>query len=85
MKNTKRKNWLPIGASIGFKILLLTFKNLNDLSPSYLTSLLLKYKPPRLLRSSNRLLLQDPSVNTVAYGSTPLIFILCTDNLEQST
>ena len=64
----KELHWLPIGARIDFKILLLTFKILNDLAPYYLTSLLLKYQPARLLRSSNRLLLQVPSDSTVAYG-----------------
>ena len=64
----KDLHWLPIGACIDLKILLLTFKILNDLAPYYLTSLLLKYQPARLLHSPNRLLLQVPSVNTVAYG-----------------
>ena len=67
--NSLLQNWLAIGARIDFKILHLTFKNLNDLAPYYLTSLLLKYQPARLLRSFNRLLLQVPSVNTVAYGT----------------
>ena len=58
---------LPIGARIDFKILLLTFKILKDLPPYYL-SWLLNYQPARLLRSFNRLLLQVPSVNTVADG-----------------
>ena len=30
-------HWLPIGARIDFKILLLTFKILNDLPPYYLS------------------------------------------------
>ena len=58
----KDLHWLPIGARIDFKILLLAFKILNDLAPYYLSSLLLRYQPARLLRSSNRLLLQVPSV-----------------------
>ena len=49
-------------------ILLLSFKILNNLAPYYLSSLLLKYQPASLLCSSNRLLLQVPSVNAVAYG-----------------
>ena len=47
-------------------IVLLYFMHL--LAPYYLTSLLLKYQPARFLRSSNRLLLQVRSVNTVANG-----------------
>ena len=63
----KDLHWIPIGARINFKILLLTLKILNDLAPYYLSSLLLKYQPTPLLFSSNGLLLQVPSVNTVAY------------------
>ena len=63
-----RHLWIRcFGARVDFKIVLLRFKNLNDLAPYYLSSLLLKYQPACLLRSSNRLLLQVPSVNTVAY------------------
>ena len=69
---TEDLHWLPIGERMDFKILLLTFKILNDLVPCYLSSLLLKYQSARLLRSSDRLLFPVPS------GSwTPLIFILC--------
>ena len=64
----KDLHWPPIGALIDFQILLLIFGNLNDLAPYYLSSLLLKYQPARLLRSFNRLFLQVPSVNTVTYG-----------------
>lgn len=45
-----------------------TFKILNDLAPYNLSSLLAKYQPAYLLRSSNGLLLQVPPVNTVTYG-----------------
>ena len=89
-KDSILQNWLPIGASIDFKILLLTFKNLNDLAPYYLSSLLLKYQPARLLRLSNRLLLQVPSVNTVAYGHrsfsyyTPIIWNSLPDHIKNS-
>ena len=68
----------------------LTFKNLNDLAPYYLTALLLKYQPARLLRSSNRLLLQLPSINTVAYGHrlfsyyAPIIWNSLPDHIKNS-
>ena len=63
----KDLHWIPIGARIDFKILLLKLKILNDLAPYYWPSLLLKYQPTSLLLSSSRLLLQVPSVNTVTY------------------
>ena len=86
----KDLHWLPNGACIDFKILLLTFKTLNDLAPYCLTSLLLKYQPARLLHSSNRLLLQVPSVNTVAYGHhsfsyyAPIIWNSLPDHIKNS-
>ena len=58
---------LPLRAPIDFKILHLTFRILNDLASYYLSSLLLKYQRARLLRLSNGLLLQVPSVNTVTH------------------
>ena len=63
----KDLHWPSIGARINFKTLLLTSKILNDLAPYYLSSLLLKYHAARLPLSSNGLLLQFPSVNTVTY------------------
>ncbi len=39
-------HWLPIKFRISYKILLLTYKALNDLAPAYLTNLLSRYNPP---------------------------------------
>ncbi len=44
-------HWLPIKFRISYKILLLTYKALNDLAPAYLTNLLSCYNPTRSLRS----------------------------------
>ena len=41
---------------------------LNRQSPTYLTLLINCYKPPRSLRSSDRLVLQVPTVTTASYG-----------------
>ncbi len=46
-------HWLPIKFSISYKILLLTYKTLNDLAPAYLNNLLSRYNPTRSLRSQN--------------------------------
>ena len=70
----KDLHWIHIGARINFKILLLTLKILNDLAPYYLSSLLLKYQPTSLLLSSNGLLLQVPSVNTVTYRHRSFLY-----------
>ena len=49
----KQLHWLPIKARIEYKILLFTYKCLNDLAPDYLSSLISYYVPNKTLRSSN--------------------------------
>ena len=46
-------HWLPLELRIIFKILLITFKCLNVIAPSYLSDLVTRYTPRRNLRSSN--------------------------------
>ncbi len=46
-------HWLPIKFCIRYKLLSLTYKALNGLAPTYLTSLLSCYNPTRSLRSQN--------------------------------
>ena len=53
----KNLHWLPIEQRILFKLLLLTFKSLNDQGPAYLKDLLVHYKPSRTLRSSSSMML----------------------------
>uniref|UniRef100_A0A8D3CRZ4 Reverse transcriptase domain-containing protein n=1 Tax=Scophthalmus maximus TaxID=52904 RepID=A0A8D3CRZ4_SCOMX len=55
-------HWLPVKFRIEFKILLLTYKALNNQAPSYLTELLVSYYPNRSLRSVNAGLLVVPRV-----------------------
>ena len=62
-------HWLPIHERIKYKILLLTFKALHGLAPSYICDLITKYKPARTLRSSNELLLNSTTYNLKSYGS----------------
>ena len=64
----KSLHWLPVCFRIDFKILLLVFKALNGLSPSYLSDLLLTYEPSRTLRSSDRGLLLIPKVRSKTHG-----------------
>ena len=64
-------HWLPIRDRIIFKILLLTFKAMNNLAPQYISDLLVKYTPCRTLRSSSGNFLVIPSnreVSTAYYG-----------------
>jgi len=60
-------HWLPIECRIKYKLLLLVFKCLQNLAPSYLCSLLQPYTPSRALRSSSQHLLIDP-VSHKKYG-----------------
>ncbi len=53
-------HWLPVCFRIDFKILLITFKFLQGLAPSYIAELLTTYEPSRSLRSLGRSLLVVP-------------------------
>ncbi len=64
----KSLHWLPVRFRIDFKVLLLVFKCLNGLGPSYLSDLLLPYQPSRTLRSSGTGLLTIPRVKTKTHG-----------------
>ena len=52
--------WLPISERINFKVLLLTFKSLHDLAPSYLQELKRPYNPTRTLRPAKKRLSVQP-------------------------
>ena len=51
-----------------YKILLMVFKCLHNLAPSYLSNLIIKYTPNRALRSSSKNLLVVPPSRTKGYG-----------------
>ena len=56
------------GIRITFKVLLLTFKALNNLVPPYLSQLIVPYNPTRNLRSAGKHLLEVPNVRLKSYG-----------------
>ena len=60
-------HWLPVRFRSQFKILLLTFKAFNQLTPSYITSEIVPYIPARSLRSMNRNLLTVPLTRSSTY------------------
>ena len=62
-------HWLPIRYRIMFKILLITYKALNILAPSYVRDLLTPYIPSRQPRSSSKNLLVIPHFNLKTYGA----------------
>ena len=70
----QKLHWLPVDKRIKFKLLLLTYKALHGLSPTYISELIKWYNPRRTLRSQNQLLLQVPSARTQYYGSRSFAF-----------
>ena len=76
-------HWLPVNASIQYKICSLCFSAINSSGPQYLAVLLKIYAPSRQLRSfSVTCTLCIPSVHTKSYGQRA--FSLCIYCLEQS-
>ena len=64
----KELHWLPVRSRIEYKICLLTFKALNNLAPTYISSLIKRYLPARLLRSAGRGLLEPKVPNLKRTG-----------------
>ena len=67
-------HWLPVSSRIIFKVLLLTYKALHGLAPSYIRDLLHLYVPSRSLRSSDDVLLQIPRSRLVSCGDRAFAF-----------
>ena len=61
-------HWLPLNYRIHFKILLLMYKCLNGLAPTYLSELLRYSNSPRILRSSSQNFLAVPRSRLKTYG-----------------
>lgn len=53
---------------VAFKMLLLVFKSLNGLAPSYLSDMLIEHQPGWCLRSSNQRLLCIPKSRLICRG-----------------
>ena len=88
----RQLHWLPVKARIEYEISTLCYKCINDnSSPSYLRDLLVKYEPPRSLRSNSLELLNVPRFSLNNYGkrsfsvSGPLIWNRLPLNLKSST
>ena len=67
-------HWLPVASRIDFKILLLIYKSLNGLAPSYLSDCVPRYVPGRPLRSSDADLLEVPTMHYKKYGKAAFCF-----------
>jgi hypothetical protein len=62
------QHWLPVQRRIQFKVLLLTFKALNELAPSYICDLVKVYIPKKELRSQHEYRLDPPKTRLKTYG-----------------
>ena len=67
-------HWLPVRQRISYKILLITYKILNNLAPPYLSDVINIPNPTRSLRSNDALLLKKPKIKTQNYGGRTLAF-----------
>ena len=75
-------HWLPVSYRIVFKILLLVFKSLNNLSPSYLVDRLSYQSHSRVLRFASKQLLDKPRPITKTYRDKA--FSECAPKLRNS-
>ena len=64
----KRLHWLPIKQGIVYKILLITYKALNGLAPSYICHMLQPLKSTINLPSTMKGFLLVPPIKLVNYG-----------------
>ena len=78
----KQLHWLPVKQRIEFKLLLQTYKAINDLGPRYLKELLTPHQPTRNLRSQDKMLLEVPRTNLITYGDRA--FSVCAPKLWNS-
>jgi hypothetical protein len=88
----EKLHWLPVEYRIEYKILLLTFKALHDLAPTYIKDLICPYRPSRSLRSSSKNLLRPPSKgNTMFYSdrafcaAAPYLWNKLPDHIRSAT
>jgi hypothetical protein len=70
----KELHWLPIRFRIRYKLILLTFKCLNDCAPFYLSDLITPYVPNRQLRSQNQNLLKTMTYRRKHYGARSFVY-----------
>ena len=61
-------HWLPVRERIIFKIMLLTYRGVNGMAPTYIERMLIPYKPQRSLRSSESGQLVVPHSRLKGYG-----------------
>ena len=61
-------HWLPIERRVQYKVSLFVFRALNNLASRYISDMLERYVPPRVLRSKDLILLKVPPYKLKGYG-----------------
>ena len=61
-------HWLPVAQRIQFKVLLLTYKALNGLAPTYISDLLVAHQSRYQSRSNDKHYLKVPKTKLATYG-----------------
>jgi len=86
----QRLHWLPVNRRITFKILLMTWRALNNMAPAYIKDLLIAYIPSRNLRSVSNMLLVVPRTRLKSYGdrafsvAAPKLWNALPDNIRSA-
>ena len=76
-------HWLPVSLRIDYKILLLTFKCIYGLAPTYLSDLIsIKSNSLYNLRSTGKLLLDHPKVKDAYNIGSKIILSSSSETLE---
>ena len=75
----KRLHWLRVMFRIRFKVLLMTYKCLNNLAPGYLACLVVPHCPGRPLRISTQCMLDLPDSRLKSYGDRSFSFAAPTE------
>ena len=61
-------HWLPVSFRITYKVLIMTYKALHGLTPSYIGEFIIQHQPTRALRSSSEVLLKVPRSRLKTWG-----------------
>ena len=61
-------HWLPVRQRIAYKILLITYKALHGTAPGFISNLIQRYAPARILRSNSASRLVVSKTSTKTYG-----------------
>ena len=84
-------HWLPVQSRINFKILLLVYKALNGMAPSYLSDFICYRTSTQTLRSTSQKFLAVSQTNTKSYGdrvfsvASPKLWYQLPLNIRQSS